>query len=439
MGDNRQATRAPGPAPDAKKKNVANDGGGDGAVPEGAAADPGAALTALGSAHAATLLGMLQSAGGNAEVDELTSLEAGKQLAAQAKADKESFDTMKDGQKLEKYGGKGEGSGKAPPPDGTPPPGVAQPGAVQSFHSTRAAQLQQLAGQHKAVGGQLTGAASAEGLAPAMAGFLSQGGAQSMNQGATLSQLAMAYIQTSAQLGKSEFIGAAMPGSHVQAGYESRAAGIQAQVTALDAMTGEYAAAVAAEQANITVCQEQIAAVQQQIAEAQAAKAEQKGGPAPVGAAPMDGANAKTVAPAPVGMKSGPDAKAEVKKAPAPQSKAPQGAGAKSAPAPTPAPGGKSAPSAAKAPAPAPVKDVGAQAKQAPAPAAAPSGGGGDGADPIAGLMAQVQTLLQRKQAIEAAIRSNQGLVSTMQAYRAQMNGLLSAYQTVLGITPPVG
>jgi len=420
MGDNRQATRAPGPAPDAKKKNVANDGGGDGAVPEGAAADPGAALTALGSAHAATLLGMLQSAGGNAEVDELTSLEAGKQLAAQAKADKESFDTMKDGQKLEKYGGKGEGSGKAPPPDGTPPPGVAQPGAVQSFHSTRAAQLQQLAGQHKEVGGQLTGAASAEGLAPAMAGFLSQGGAQSMNQGATLSQLAMAYIQTSAQLGKSEFIGAAMPGSHVQAGYESRAAGIQAQVTALDAMTGEYAAAVAAEQANITVCQEQIAAVQQQIAEAQAAKAEQKGGPAPVGAAPMEGANAKTVAPAP-------------------QSKAPQGAGAKSAPAPTPAPGGKSAPSAAKAPAPAPVKDVGAQAKQAPAPAAAPSGGGGDGADPIAGLMAQVQTLLQRKQAIEAAIRSNQGLVSTMQAYRAQMNGLLSAYQTVLGITPPVG
>ena len=430
MGDNRQATRAPGPAPDAKKKDAANDGGGGGAVPEGAAADPGGALMALGTAHAATLLGMLQSAGGNAEVEELTSLDSGRQVAAQAKTDKENFDSMKDGEKLEKFGGKGEGSGKAPPPEGTPPDGVAQPAAVQSFHATRAGQLQQLASQHMSVGGQLSGAAGAEGLAPAMAGFLAQGGAQSLAQGTTLSQLAMAYIQTTAQLGKSEFIGAAMPGAGVQAGYQARAEGIQAQVSALDSMAAEYAAALAAEQANITACQEQITAVQQQIAEAQAAKSEKKGGPAPVAPGPTPGADAKTSGPAPA-----PAAKADVKQAAAP-AKTPAGAGGKSAPAPAPAPGGKSAPApaAAKAPAPAPVKQVAAAAKEAPAPAAPP---GGDGADPIPGLMAQVQTLLQRKQAIEAAIRSNQGLVSTMQAYRDQMNGLLAAYQTVLGITPP--
>jgi hypothetical protein len=427
MGDNRQATRAPGPAPDAKKKDGANDGGGDGAVPEGAAADPGGALMALGTAHAATLLGMLQSSGGNAEVDELTSLDAGKQVAAQAKADKENFDTMKDGEKLQKFGGKGEGSGKAPPPDGTPPDGAAQPAAVQSFHATRAAQLQQLSGQHMSVGGQLSGASGAEGLAPAMAGFLAQGGAQSLAQGTTLSQLAAAYIQTSAQLGKSEFIGAAMPGSEVQAGYQARAEGIQAQVSALDAMATEYAAALAAEQANITACQEQIAAVQQQIAEAQAAKSEQKGGAAPAEPSGRLGAEAKAEAPAPAATRPGADAKADVKPAAAP-AKAPQGASAKSA---APAPSGRSP---AAAPAPAPVKEVAAAAKEAPAAAAPP---GGDGADPVAGLTAQVQTLLQRKQAIEAAIRSNQGLVSTMQAYRDQMNQLLAAYQTVLGITPP--
>ncbi len=427
MGDNRQATRAPGPAPDAKKKDAASDGGGGGAVPEGAAADPGGALMALGTAHAATLLGMLQSSGGNAEVDELTSLESGKQVAAQAKADKENFDTMKDGEKLEKFGGKGEGSGKAPPPDGTPPPGAAQPAAVQSFHATRAGQLQQLAGQHMSVGGQLSGAAGAEGLAPAMAGFLSQGGAQSLAQGSTLSQLAMAYIQTSAQLGKSEFIGAAMPGAEVQAGYQARAEGIQAQVSALDAMATEYAAALAAEQANITACQEQITAVQQQIVAAQAAKAENKGGPAPAAPGAMPGADAKSAAPAPAAA-----AKADVKQAAAP-AKAPAGAGSKSAPGGKSAPAPAAAKAPAPAPAPAPVKEVAAAAKEAPAPAPA----GGDGADPVAGLMAQVQTLLQRKQAIEAAIRSNQGLVSTMQAYRDQMNGLLAAYQTVLGITPP--
>ena len=427
MGDNRQATRAPGLAPDAKKKDAGAEPADTGAVPEGAAEAPGSALIALGAAHASSLLGMLQSAGGNAEVNELQSLETGRQLAAQAKADKENIDTMTDGQKVEKFGGQGEGSGKAPAPEGTPPEGAAAPAAVQGFHSARSGQLSQLAAQHASVGGQLAGAGAAEGLAPQMAGFLGQAGAQSLAQGASLGQLAQAYIATSQELGKSEFVGAAMPSGTVQADYVARAAGIQSQVAAIDAMTAEYGAALQAEQAKIAGIDSQITAIQQQIAEAQAQKGEQ---PAP----------AAEAAPAAPIQKQAAEAKAPEAKAPAP-APAPSGASKKSAPA---APSGaskKSAPAtkapsaapaaAAKAEAPsvAPAATAKAEAPAAPAPTS----------DPAAALTAQIQTLQQQKVAIEKAIQSNQGLVSTMQAYRDQMNALYSAYQTVLGIAPPQG
>lgn len=479
MGDNRQATRAPGPAPDAKKKDAGADAGGGGAVPEGAAAQPGAALIALGAAHASTLLGMLQSAGGNAEVNELQSLEAGKALAAQAKADKDNVDNMTDGQKVEKFGGQGEGSGKAPAPEGTPPEGVPAPGQVTGFHASRAGQLNQLASQHKAVGGQLAGAAGAEGLAPQMAGFLGQAGAQSLTQGASLGQLAMSYIQTSKELGKSEFVGAAMPAQSIQGDYQARAAGIQSQVAALDAMTAEYGAALAAEEGKIAGITTQIADLQKQIAEAQAAKGakgkEGGGGGAPA-PGPLGAAMAKAPAMAPSllfpGKRAGkgtdpgksgePGGEAQVARQPggplaglgkvaakgetkgadgkgAEAKKDTKGADAKP-PMPAPVSGGAKAPSGATAKAPAPVvapaPAPAPKAPEAPAPPPAPSGGG---ADPVPAMMAQIQTLLQQKQAIEKAIRSNQGLVSTMKAYREQMNALLSAYQTVLNITPPQG
>lgn len=474
MGDNRQATRAPGPAPDAKKKDAGADAGGGGAVPEGAGAEPGAALIALGAAHASTLLGMLQSAGGNAEVNELQSLETGKQLAAQAKADKDNVDNMTDGQKVEKFGGEGEGSGKAPAPDGTPPEGVPAPGQVTGFHASRAGQLNQLASQHKTVGGQLSGAAGAEGLAPQMAGFLGQAGAQSLTQGASLGQLAMSYIQTSKELGKSEFVGAAMPSQSIQTDYQSRAAGIQSQVAALDTMTAEYGAALAAEEGKIAGITSQIADLQKQIAEAQAAKgAKSKGDPNAGPSGPsgpsgmMSGAMSKVAGMAPMlglggkmgakgdekdagagkgimgGIMSGAKAAlgkgsakgAESKGADA--KKDSKGADAKP-PMPAPVSGGAKAPSGgtAKAPAPVVAPTPAPKAPEAPAPPPAPSGGG---ADPVPAMMAQIQTLQQQKQAIEKAIRSNQGLVSTMKAYREQMNALLSAYQTVLNITPPQG
>lgn len=480
MGDNRQATRAPGPAPDAKKKDAGADAGGGGAVPEGAAAQPGAALIALGAAHASTLLGMLQSAGGNAEVNELQSLEAGKALAAQAKADKDNVDNMTDGQKVEKFGGQGEGSGKAPAPEGTPPEGVPAPGQVTGFHASRAGQLNQLASQHKAVGGQLSGAAGAEGLAPQMAGFLGQAGAQSLTQGASLGQLAMSYIQTSKELGKSEFVGAAMPAQSIQGDYQARAAGIQSQVAALDAMTAEYGAALAAEEGKIAGITAQIADLQKQIAEAQAvkgAKGKEGGGGAPAPGL-MGGAMSKVAGLAPIiglgGKRAGKgdeDAKAGEKDAGAGKgliggiggmmggakaalgkasAKGAESKGAESKkdskgadakpPMPAPVSGGAKAPSGATAKAPAPVvapaPAPSAKVPEAPAPSPAPSGGG---ADPVPAMMAQIQTLLQQKQAIEKAIRSNQGLVSTMKAYREQMNALLSAYQTVLNITPPQG
>lgn len=479
MGDNRQATRAPGPAPDAKKKDAGADAGGGGAVPEGAGAEPGAALIALGAAHASTLLGMLQSAGGNAEVNELQSLETGKQLAAQAKADKENVDNMTDGQKLEKFGGKGEGSGKAPPPEGTPPEGVPGPAQVTSFHQSRAGQLGQLASQHKTVAGQLSGAGAAEGLAPQMAGFLGQAGAQSATQAMSLGQLAMSYIQTSKELGKSEFVGAAMPSQSIQTDYQSRAAGIQSQVTALDTMTAEYGAALAAEESKIAGITAQIAGLQKQIAEAQAAKGAKGkegggGGPAPgllggamskvAGMAPIMGLGGKHAGKGDEHAKAGEKdagagkglvggimsgAKAALGKASAKGADS-KGAeakkdtkGADAKPAPSPAPGGAGAKGSsgatAKAPAPvvAPAPAPAPKAPVAPGPAPAPTSDAG--ADPVPGLMAQIQTLQQQRIAIEKAIRSNQGLVSTMKAYREQMNALLSAYQTVLGITPPQG
>jgi hypothetical protein len=464
MGDNRQATRAPGPAPDAKKKDAGAEAGGGGAVPEGAAAEPGAALIALGTAHASTLLGMLQSAGGNAEVNELQSLETGKQLAAQAKADKDNLDTMTDGQKIEKFGGKGEGSGKAPPPDGTPPEGVPGPGQVSGFHQSRAGQLGQLASQHKTVSGQLAGAGAAEGLAPAMAGFLGQAGAQSANQAMSLGQLAQSYLQTSKELGKSEFVGAAMPDSSVQGDYQTRAAGIQSQVTALDGMTAEYGAALAAEEAKIAGIVAQIADIQNQIAAAQAAKSEKKDG----GSALKEGAGAmakglmgagaglaaKGLAAAPEGAQSkgllggmgralsgakGALGKASAETKAPDTKKAAKGADAKPAPAPAPsgASGKSSSGAVAKTPAPAPAPVVAPAPTPAPVLSKAPAQAPAESADPVPGLMAQIQTLTQQKAAIEKAIRSNQGLVSTMKAYRDQMNALLSAYQTVLGITPP--
>ncbi len=145
MGDNRAATRAPGAEPAAEKKGPAPDAGGGGAVPEGAAADPGSALTVLAASYGAQLIGVLQGAGGNAEVDaELSSLQEGAQLAAKAKADKDAVAGMNDGEKVEKYGGKkkGEGGGggaPAPGAENAPPPGVPEPGPHRA--STRPARL----------------------------------------------------------------------------------------------------------------------------------------------------------------------------------------------------------------------------------------------------------------------------------------------------------
>lgn len=418
MGDNRQATRAPGPAPDAKKKNAGADAGGGGAVPEGATADPGSALMALGAQHAANLLGMLQSAGGNAEVNELTSLEQGKAVAAQAKSDKDNVDNMTDGQKVEKFGGKGEGSGAPPPPPGTPPEGAPAPGQVQGFHANRASQLNQLASQHKTVAGQLSAGAGDKGLAPEMAGFLGQASAQSLAQGDSLTQLASAYLATSKELGKSEFVGAAMPNSSVQGEYVARANAIQAQVTALDAMTAEYAAALAAEQARIAGIDMQIGELQKQIAEEQAKKADKKDGAAPKGE--VQSKELKVEAP------GGAQAKGGEKSGPGPGAK---GADAKGA-------GGKGAGDGGKGAG----EKAGEKAKAPEAPSPMKAGADAKGEakqDQVPVLTEQMKALQQQKTAIETAIRSNQGLVSTMGAYRSQMQALLSAYQTVLNITPP--
>ena len=281
MGDNRDATRAPGAAPAAEKKAPAADAGGGGAVPEGAAADPGSALTMLAANYGAQLVGMMQSAGGNAEVDaELSSLLEGQAVAAQAKSEKDAISAMSDGEKVEKHGGKGGGGGEGakgeggggPAPD-QPPPGVADPGAAAGFHAARGGEVAALAAQHASVAASLGAASAVPGLAPELVAFLGEGAAQSAAQQAALNALASTYSQVGGALAGSEFLGAAMPSSGTAAQYEVRVQAIAGVVSTLDAMCGEYDAAVASEQAKMSECDALIVQLQTQVAEAAAAQA----------------------------------------------------------------------------------------------------------------------------------------------------------------------
>jgi len=431
MGDNRAATRAPGAEPAAEKKGPAPDAGGGGAVPEGAAADPGSALTVLAASYGAQLIGVLQGAGGNAEVDaELSSLQEGAQLAAKAKADKDAVAGMNDGEKVEKYGGKkkGEGGGggaPAPGAENAPPPGVPEPGAASGFHASRAAELAGLANQHATVASSLGAAAAVPGLAPELVAFLSEGAAQSMAQQAALSALSATYASVGASLAGSEFIGAAMPGASTAALYENRAMSIQSVVTTLDTMCGEYDAALGAEQAKIAECDTMIADLMKQIGEASAKKGPEGGGGGGGGA---PGAEAKTESKGPGSAPPGQGP------APAPAGKkGAAGAESKSASSGAGSTGNTGLPPAPEA---APQVD-GAQAK---APGGGAGGGGGaamTGAagDPVAAITAQVEQQKTKKTGIESQISANQSLINAIRAYRDQMNALLAAYTS--GSTPP--
>jgi|GEM_PF-3260764 len=422
MGDNRDATRAPGAAPAAEKKGPAPDAGGGGAVPEGAAADPGSALTVLAASYGAQLIGVLQGAGGNAEVDaELASLTEGQQLAAKAKADKDAVAGMNDGEKVEKYGskqkGEGGGGGEAPAPgaENAPPPGVPEQGAAAGFHASRAGELSSLAGQHGTVASSLGAAAATPGLAPELAAFLGEGASQSMAQQAALSGLASTYAAVGASLAGSEFIGAAMPSAGTAALYANRVAAIQGVVSTLDAMCGEYDTALGTEQEKIAECDTVIAELMQRISEASAKKGPEEGGGAP-------GAEANSDSKGPGSAPPGQEAKA-------PEKKSAPGAQAKSASASSGSTGNTGLPPA-PAPAPAPQVDA-AQAKSGGGGAAM----GGAQADPVAGITAQVEQQKTKKSGIESQISANQSLISAIKAYRDQMNSLLAAYSS--GSTPP--
>lgn len=434
MGDNRDAGRAPGAAPAAEKKAPdvdAGGGAGAGPVPDGAAANPESALTMLEANYGPQLVGMLQSAAGNAEVDaELASLRAGQQVAAKAKAEQDAFDTMTDGQKLEKYGGKGAakgGGGAAPAAEGAkhePPPGVAQPADVQTFHTSRAGELQSLAGQHGTVAGTLGAAAAAPGLSPEIVAFLTTGAAQSAAQQTALTGLAATYAEVGASLAGSQFIGAAMPGQEAQGLYEVRIGALQGVVGAMDSMVGEFDSAVAAEQAKIADCDTQIADLMKQITEAAAAAkiAEAaKGGGAGAGAGAAPKEEAKGPGSAPPGQEAKPaaaDKKGDAK-------------GAK---------GGDAKPTSAGS-----TGNLGlgpgpdAAEKKAPADAGGGGAGGGPGAapavDPTIALNKQIETQKTKKQSIEAEVASHQSFINAVKAVRDQLNNLVAAYTG--GSTPP--
>lgn len=382
-------------------------------MPEGAAADPGSALTVLAQSYGSQLIGVMQGAAGNAETDrELATLQEAKTVAATAKTDRDSIDQMNDGQKLEKFGNKGGGDGGGgggagaggADPSKAPPPGVADPSAATNFHGQRAAQLTQLAAQHASVAGSLGAAAATPGLAPELAGFLSAGAGQSQAQQASLASLAQVYQGIAGAMAGSEFTGGIMPGKEVPALYEQRAATIQSIVQTVDRMTAEYSGALAAETAKATACDAQVAALQAQIAEAQAKKGEKKD----------DKKEAAAPAPAPSpapGAKGGADKKEAA------------GKGGNEAG------GGKGAEAKAEA----------AVKKDASSAMSGAAGGDAAKADPTPALKEQITAQQAKKTAIQANVRANEGLVSTMKSYREQMQSLLSAYQRVLGITPPQG
>ena len=436
MGDNRDATRAPGAAPAAEKKAPAADAGGGGAMPEGAAADPGSALTMLAANYGAQLVGMMQSAGGNAEVDaELSSLLEGQAVAAQAKSEKDALNAMSDGEKVEKHGAKGgggggegakgEGGGGAGAGPDQAPPGVADPGAAAGFHAARGGEVAALAAQHASVAASLGAASAVPGLAPELVAFLGEGAAQSAAQQAALNALASTYSQVGGALAGSEYLGAAMPSSGTAAQYEVRVQAIAGVVSTLDAMCGEYDAAVASEQAKITECDALIVQLQTQIAEAAAAKGDAGGaggGGAP-GAADATKSSShppgqepaaakKTSTPAPAGGGTGKTSGAAGGGAKTEGPAASQGSTGNMGLPPEPA--------AAAAPEPA------AEAKAGP--------GGGDAA---AALTAQIEQQRTKKQGIESQISSNTALINAIKTYRDQMNGLLAAYSG--GSTPPAG
>ncbi|MFT7581475.1 MAG: hypothetical protein ACI9MR_003152 [Myxococcota bacterium] len=266
---------------DDKKKKAAPELG-KGAVPEGAAKDPGAALLTIGAESAANLLTLLQAAGGNLAVNaETSSLEEGRMAATTAKSDKDAFDAMSDVEKVEfQFAKKGsiEPSGAAPPAEGAPPPGFSEPGVVVSFHAERAGQVQQVSDAYGALSSSCMLAAGVIGLDEATMMLFQEMGNAYMEAQAKAMELRAAYDLVAGEMASNEFAAAAMPAETLPAIYQERVAIMETKLAAMQSVLeslniqlaeidAEIAAAVGAQGAAI----EELALMTAQIGEAAAA------------------------------------------------------------------------------------------------------------------------------------------------------------------------
>ncbi|MCA9516263.1 MAG: hypothetical protein KC635_15080, partial [Myxococcales bacterium] len=241
------------------------------AAPPGAMGDPSGALAAMAGGIASTMLASLQAAGGNSAVQaELDGLNEGVAGMHAAKAEKDAFQQMTDGQKLnyyaEKHGGQLPQGGQQAPPEGTPPAGASSPGEVAASHMARSGQLTALATAYSQVGATAGAAAATAGMDSTTQGALAALGAHASGLAGECMGLAGAYMQVAGDImaTQNEFAFAATAPVTVAAVHEERLAQLGEQKMALDQLAGAYADFAA----------QQEAAAAEKEAEAQAAEAE---------------------------------------------------------------------------------------------------------------------------------------------------------------------
>lgn len=264
------------------------------ALPGKALDSPGEIAGLLSPEHLARLVSTLQMAGGNTAVQsELTGLHEGRDAAIKGKTEKDAFEAMSDGEKLNhvasKRGGQlPEPSGKQPPEPGTPPPGMDSPQSVVAFLTQRAGQLQQLAAEYGAMQAKASEIAALAGLdADATAAF-AEAAAYYGQMGAEYQLAIASYMTVAADMATNEFAGMATPPVTAGTMYQERLAILTEQQAALTEAAASQAEAAAAVDAEMAAKDAEIANLEAAAAEA----AEAEGGDAGGGAQQLEAARA---------------------------------------------------------------------------------------------------------------------------------------------------
>lgn len=254
------------------------------ALPAKALEAPGEVAGMLSPEHLARLVSTLQMAGGNTAVQsELTGLQEGRDAAVKGKTDKDAFDAMSDGEKLNQAAAKRGGqmpepSGKQPPEPGTPPPGMESPASVVAFLSQRAGQLQQLAAEYGAMQAKATEISALAGLdADAQAAF-AEAAAYYGQMGAEYQLAIGTYMTVAADMASNEFAAMATPPVTAGAMYQERLAILAEQRAALIEAAASQAEAAAAVDGEMAAKDAELAGLEAEAAAAAEAEGGDTGG-----------------------------------------------------------------------------------------------------------------------------------------------------------------